>query len=143
MQFWARIEAVAARDSEGQPISRATVSDVSERVRTEAIRRQAEEALQARTRELALLNDAGRAFITSLEMDQVLATVLDQVDRIIGITACAIWLLDPKSGDLVCREAVSPRADIVRGWRLAPGQGLAGWVGGSTWGKPERPGHPG
>jgi len=41
---------------------------------------------------------------------------------------CSIWLVDPESGDLVCREAIPPRDDIVRGWRLAAGLGLGGWV---------------
>ena len=91
-------------------------------------RKQAEEALQARSRELTLLNSAGRAFVSSLELDQVLTTVLEQARRIIGIAACSIWLVDPQSGDLVCREVASPRDDAVRGWRLASGQGLAGWV---------------
>ncbi|MCP4630603.1 MAG: response regulator, partial [bacterium] len=91
-------------------------------------RKRAEEALQARSHELALLNSAGRAFVSSLELDQVLTTVLNQVRQIIGIVACCIWLVDPKSGDLVCREAASPRYKIVRGWRLSPGQDLAGWV---------------
>ncbi len=100
---------------------RASNRDITERKRVE-------EALQARTRELALLNSAGRAFISSLELDQVLTTVLDQVRRIIEIVACSIWLVDPQSGDLVCREVSSPKDDIVRGWRLAPGQGLVGWV---------------
>ncbi len=88
----------------------------------------ANEALQTRTHELTLLNESGRAFVSSLELDQVLATVLDQVARIIGIVTCSIWLVDPESGDLVCREAIPPRDDIVRGWRLGVGQGLVGWV---------------
>ncbi len=109
-------------DDSGQPLAiEGVVTDITERKRVE-------EALQARTRELALLNDAGRAFVSSLNPDQVFTTVLDQTRRIIGITACSLWLTDPKSGDLVCREATPLQNDIVRGWRLASGQGLAGWV---------------
>ncbi len=109
-------------DEQGEFLGyRASNRDITER-------KQMEEALQARSRELALLNSAGRAFVSSLELDQVLVTVLDQVRRIIEIVACSIWLVDPKSGDLLCREVASPKDDIVRGWRLAPGQGLVGWV---------------
>ncbi|MDM8544519.1 GAF domain-containing protein [Desulfococcaceae bacterium HSG9] len=88
----------------------------------------AEEALKIRTRELALLNSAARSFVSSLELEQVFATVLDEVGRIIGILTCSIWLVDPDFGDLVCREAIPPKDDIVRGWRMAAGQGLVGWV---------------
>ncbi len=110
------------KDSEGNPVRNfGLFQDITER-------KQAEEALQARTRELALLNEASLSFVSSLELDQVLLTILDQVRRVIGIAACSVWLVDLESGDLVCREVTSPGDDIVRGWRLAPGQGLVGWV---------------
>ncbi len=89
---------------------------------------QAEKDLQARTRELALLNSAGQVFTSSLEMDQVVTAVLDQASQIIGIVACSIWIVDHKRGDLVCYAASSPDKDIVRGWRLDQDQGFVGWV---------------
>ncbi len=91
-------------------------------------RKRVEEALLARTRELTLLNETGQAFAFSLDLDQVLITVLSRVRQIIDIAACSIWLVDRESGELVCREAASPRAELVRGQRLAAGQGLVGWV---------------
>ncbi len=112
----------AVKDESGRVVRLyGVVQDITERKRVE-------EALQTRTRELALLNNASRAFASSLELDQILTSVLDHVRQIIGIVACSIWLVDQKSGNLVCREVASPKNDIVRGWRLAPGQGLARWV---------------
>ena len=94
-----------------------------------AERKQAEESLRQRNRELALLNRASRAFIATLELDQVLATVLEEVRRLLNVTACSIWLIDlqnPK--ELVCQQAAGSESETVRGWRLAVGEGLAGWV---------------
>ncbi len=91
-------------------------------------RRQAEEALRRRNRELELLNRASQAFISTLDLDHVLATVLDEVRRVLGVVACSAWLVDPETAELVCRQVTDPQADVVRGWRLAPGQGLAGWA---------------
>ncbi len=91
-------------------------------------RKRAEEALRRRNRELALLNRAGHAISSSLELDQVLATLLEEVRHLMDVTACSVWLIKPKTGELVCQQAIGPQNEIVRGWRLAPGEGLAGWV---------------
>jgi two-component system cell cycle sensor histidine kinase/response regulator CckA len=44
------------------------------------------------------------------------------------IVGISIWLIDEETGDLTCRQATGAYAKTVRGWRLAPGEGLAGWV---------------
>ncbi len=88
----------------------------------------AEETLEQRTRELALLNRASQAFTSTLELNQVLATVLEEVRRLLGVAATSVWLKDPDTGALVCRQATGAQSDAVRGWQLHPGQGLAGWV---------------
>ena len=91
-------------------------------------RKQAEEALQWRNRELALLNRAIQSFASTLDLGQVLDTILEEVRRLLDVTACSVWLIEPGTGDLVCRQAATPQDDIVRGWRLAPGEGICGWV---------------
>jgi PAS domain S-box-containing protein len=91
-------------------------------------RKRAEEALQQRNRELALLNRAGQAFNSTLELDQVLITVLEEVRCLMDVVACSVWLIDSETDELVCRQAIGSKNEIVRGWRLAPGEGLAGWV---------------
>lgn len=91
-------------------------------------RKQAEKALQWRNRELALLNRAIRSFASTLDLGQVLDTVLEEVRRLLNVTACSIWLIEPGTGDLVCRQAATPQDDVVRGWRLSLGEGICGWV---------------
>jgi signal transduction histidine kinase len=63
-----------------------------------------------------------------LELDQVLTTVLDEVRRGLDALVCSIWLTDPATGEAVCRQATGPENDVVRGWRLPPGRGIAGWA---------------
>ena len=91
-------------------------------------RKRAEEALRRRNRELALLNRAGQALISTLDLDQILVTVLEEVCGLLGAVASSVWLVDPASDELVCQQATGPHSEVVRGWRLAPGQGIAGWV---------------
>ncbi len=114
---------ITAKGDQGTPDARfiALVRDVTVRVR-------AEEALRQRNLELALLNKAGQALSSTLDLDQVLATFLEEVRHMLGVVASSVWLIDLETGELVCRHATGPHSEIVRGWRLAPGQGVVGWV---------------
>jgi signal transduction histidine kinase/DNA-binding response OmpR family regulator len=94
-------------------------------------RKQTEETLRQRNRELALLNRSSRAFSSILDLDQVLVTVLEEVRHLLNAVACSVWLTNSETGELVCQQATGPQNEIVRGWRLAPGEGLAGWVAGT------------
>jgi PAS domain S-box-containing protein len=88
-------------------------------------------AVARRNRELAMLNRAGQALNSNLDLDRVLVTVLGEVRGLLDVVACSIWLLRPETGELVCRQASGPGREIVRGWCLPPGIGLAGWVASS------------
>lgn len=96
--------------------------------RESAERKRAEEALLQRNSALALLNRASQTLNATLDLDQVLAIILEEVRHLMGIVACSVWLIDPSTGDLICRQAAGPQSETVRGWRLAPGEGIAGWV---------------
>ncbi len=87
-----------------------------------------EERLRRQTKELAMLHHAAQTFSSSLDLDQVLGVVLEEVRRMLNVVACSIWLKHPSSEVLVCRQATGPKNEIVRGWQLEPGEGLAGWV---------------
>jgi PAS domain S-box-containing protein len=106
---------------DSQPAVEIVVHDITER-------RQSKEKLEQRNRELALLSRAGQAFNSTLDLDQVLTAVLEEVRRLLNVVACSVWLIDPETDELVCQHASGPRSKIVRGWRLAPGEGLVGWV---------------
>lgn len=95
--------------------------EIGERMRAEA-------ALQKRSRELELLNRAAQAFGSTLDLDELLIHVLEQVRDMLGVAACSIWLFDPQTGDLVCRQSAGPGSEMMCGWRLEPGQGVADWV---------------
>jgi two-component system sensor histidine kinase/response regulator len=91
-------------------------------------RRRVEEMLRRSNRELALLDRASQALTSTLDLDQVLVVVLEEVRRLLGITACSVWLIEPETGEVFCQQATGPQSDVVRGWRLAPREGIAGWV---------------
>ena len=90
--------------------------------------RQVEKLLQRKNRSLELLNRASRALNSSLNLEQVIVTILEEVRNLLGAAASSVWIVDPATGELVCQEATGLGAGQVRGWRLKAGEGIAGWV---------------
>jgi signal transduction histidine kinase/putative methionine-R-sulfoxide reductase with GAF domain len=82
----------------------------------------------AREQDLAFLNQIIQGLISTLELDEVMASVLEELRHLLGVTAASIWLIDPDGRDLVCLQATGPHRAAVRGWRVAVGTGLIGWV---------------
>jgi PAS domain S-box-containing protein len=112
---------VIGEAGDGAAVLEGFVSDITGRKRTE-------EALQQHTRALALINQAGRAFSSTLDPNRVFESVLEEARCLLDIAASSIWLVDPETKELVCRQATGPRYESVIGWRLPPGEGIAGWV---------------
>lgn len=90
-----------------------------------------ERELRQRNLELALLNRAGQIFEATLELDKIFALVLEEVRRLMGVVACSIWLIESETEEVVCCQAVGPKTELVRGWRLPMGSGLVGTVASS------------
>ncbi len=103
---------------------------VAELEALETEHKRAAEELRERNRDLALLNHASQVFNSTLDLDQVLATVLGAVSHLLGVFGASVWLIEPETGELVCRQASGPRGKIMRGWHLPPGEGITGWVAG-------------
>ena len=89
---------------------------------------QKNEALKQRNRELELISQAFLAINSSLELDRVLATILETIRSLFGVVGSSIWLIDPETEEVVCRQAAGFQRNVVKGWRLEPGEGIAGWV---------------
>jgi len=91
-------------------------------------RKRMETVLAQQYHEVGLLNRAIQAFNSSLDLDHVLATVLEETRHLLQVVACSIWLVELETGDLVCWQATGQKGDVVQGWRLSPGEGIAGLV---------------
>ncbi|PIE34676.1 hypothetical protein CSA56_07040 [candidate division KSB3 bacterium] len=87
-----------------------------------------DQELLRRHSELALLNRVSLVFHSTFDLERILITVLEEVRRLLEVDACSIWLRDMETDELVCEYAIGPYSQTVRGWRLAPGQGIAGAV---------------
>ena len=87
-----------------------------------------DEPQDAGERDFAFLSNVIQGLTSTLELDEVLTMVLEELRRLLEVTASSIWLIDPHSGDLVCLQATGPQQATVRGWRVPAGAGLIGWV---------------
>ena len=83
---------------------------------------------QRQLEEVAFLHRTGQALAASLEMEDVLRSLLESVRDHFRVEAASVALVDEQTGELVFRVATGAAADRVVGVRLRPGQGIAGWV---------------
>ena len=82
-----------------------------------------------RVEELIFLNRVGRTVTSSLDLEQILTTVLEETAQVLRTEAGSILLLDEESSELVFEAAVGPRSsEEMKGLRSPLGQGIAGWV---------------
>jgi two-component system sensor histidine kinase/response regulator len=93
-------------------------------------RKQAEERLLRRNRELALLNQVSQELTATLDRQQVAEHSLKAATEIINAGGASIWTWDEEQeGWLVCRYACGQgQARSPVNLRLPPGQGIASWV---------------
>lgn len=84
--------------------------------------------LERSNEELSSMIEIGKALTSSLDVHEVLASIMKQVDRLIKPKAWSLLLIDEATGDLTFEIAVSPVAEHLKGVKLAMGEGIAGWV---------------
>jgi len=84
--------------------------------------------LERQVQQLTALHEVGRALASTLELDELLDEILQEVCRVLEVSEASFFLLDRKSGEQVFRAGTGEWAETLVGMRLAPGQGFAGWV---------------
>lgn len=86
------------------------------------------ELLARRNAELASLLEIGKTLISSLELREVLQSIMLQVERLLQPKTWSLLLIEEDTGELCFEIAVSPVAQELKGIRLKVGEGIAGWV---------------
>ena len=75
-------------------------------------------------RQLELIAEMSHEFANSRDLDNTLQRGLEQVAAYVDAEAASLFLIEERTGDLVCRACVGP-VDII-GLRLSAGQGVVG-----------------
>lgn len=84
--------------------------------------------LESRIRELTFLHETSQVLTATLDLDDVLRSIMTQVRDYFQVEAASVALLEEETGELVFRVAVGKASQEVVGLRLESGQGIVGWV---------------
>ena len=110
----------SAIEFRGKKFLAAVVRDISDQVAAENERARAEQALTEartlleqrvteRTQELQSVFDVSRAVLSTLDLDQILQRVLDEVAKVIPYSGCSVSILDGEEVEIIAtRSLVRP-----------------------------------
>jgi diguanylate cyclase (GGDEF)-like protein len=94
-----------------------------ERRRTTTVRGEQREA-----GEIAVFHELGKALTSSLQLDQVLRTIMEKIDEFLRPDTWSLLLVDEAQQELFFELAVGKGAQALKDVRIKMGQGIAGWV---------------
>ena len=90
--------------------------------------KKAQQALEQGNLDLLFLNEVSQAVTSTLDLNEVLTKLMARINEVLGMEAASILLVDESSGELIFATAAGGGAERVKGLRLQPDQGIAGWV---------------
>ncbi|MGA9533077.1 MAG: diguanylate cyclase [Anaerolineales bacterium] len=115
---WVELFLVPTFDTDGQVVGVDGVArDVSEHLAVA-------DMLSRRSLEQSALLDAQRVLLTTLDLDQSVEQIVQQAQDLLEARQCALFLLDPKTGQLYRRAEEQPES--ARLWKQ--GDALIRWV---------------
>lgn len=115
---WVQINAVSI-EWEGQPATLNIYTDIHDR-------KEAEQKLVMQVERLAALREVDNAIISSIELEEVLQKLLQQIIRQLNVDAADVLLFDPADQLLVYAAGMGFYSDTIRLTRLRLGQSYAG-----------------
>ncbi|MFQ5912133.1 MAG: GAF domain-containing protein [Nitrospinota bacterium] len=87
------------------------------------------EEVRRKSAQIAKLNEINRKLTSTLDLDEIFASILEASKELVGGRYAAIFLYDEAQGNLTPHLKTCKRfAPDVELPRLRPGEGLAGWV---------------
>ncbi len=78
--------------------------------------------------EIAVFHELGKALTSSLQLDQVLRTIMEKIDEFLRPDTWSLLLVDDAKQELYFELAVGKGSQALKDVRIKLGQGIAGWV---------------
>src|SRR2546428_10618535 len=78
--------------------------------------------------EVAIFQELGKALTSSLQLDQVLRTIMEKIDEFLHPDTWSMLLVDEVKQELYFELAIGNNAHGLKDVRIKIGQGIAGWV---------------
>jgi diguanylate cyclase (GGDEF)-like protein len=114
-----------------QPAPAATKLKVSEPKPFEGVERRRNPVVRVEPldiSEIAVFHELGKALTSSLQLDQVLRTIMEKINEVLRPDTWSLLLMDPEKNELYFEIATGEGADALKDVRIKLGQGIAGWV---------------
>jgi PAS domain S-box-containing protein len=135
-RFWASVVLTALFDTDGQHVGFAKVTrDLTERKLAEEERarlfeleRQSRTETEAALEQLRAIQTVTEAALAHLELDGLLAALLDRISEALSVDTVAILLFHEDEGVLIPRAAKGIEEEVAAGIRLPLGRGFAGRI---------------
>ena len=77
---------------------------------------------------LRVFHDVARALTSSLELEEILGTIMDKMAKFFGPERWSFLMVDDASGELYYAIAVGENTESLKVLRVPLGEGVAGWV---------------
>jgi len=78
--------------------------------------------------EVAVFHELGKALTSSLQLDQVLRTIMEKLDEFLQPDTWSLLLMDQAKQELYFELAIGKNAQALKDMRIKVGEGIAGWV---------------
>ena len=78
--------------------------------------------------EVTVFHELGKALTSSLQLDQVLRTIMEKINEVLRPDTWSLLLMDTEKKELFFQIATGKGAESLKDVRIKVGQGLAGWV---------------
>jgi two-component system NtrC family sensor kinase len=126
---WNEVTLSLVRDADGRPTGILGVGrDITERKKAAEKILRLNADLTRRARELAALNMASQALTASLDLRQVLETVVREIQSLLGTEHAAVLLRDISHDELVFAAVAGASNEQLIGMRQPMAVGIVGWV---------------
>jgi GAF domain-containing protein len=78
--------------------------------------------------EVTVFHELGKALTSSLQLDQVLRTIMEKINEVLRPDTWSLLLMDQDREELYFQIATGKGSEALKDVRIKVGQGLAGWV---------------
>jgi diguanylate cyclase (GGDEF)-like protein len=123
-----RIRRRRPQDENLQNRVQSSVEEVKQFPAVERRRNAAVPSEQREAGEVAVFQELGKALTSSLQLDQVLRTIMEKIDEFLRPDNWSLLLLDEAKQELYFELAVGKASQALKDVRIKVGQGIAGWV---------------
>ena len=78
--------------------------------------------------DLLVFHQLARSLTSSFDLDTILRTILEHMERMVDAELWTLLMLDEASQELYYAIAAGDEQEALRGLRVKVGEGVAGWV---------------